>query len=320
MEDDLNSLSNHNFIDNKYISFQRKFLSLTKSATTHEQEDINSFDNHDNFLNVGTNNLSSIGSQNISGLSSKLSLGKVASVLSSSSEKLSKHNIGDPDPKDILSIFMFCKTHYLSDDIGDGLLTIIKQLFRNHPPRENFFLHRNMRSINRALNRALDSLYTSMDIHTTYPFKLRGGNNNYKREKVNRILNRNGNNEQFIIGSGISLDLMEIVSEFLVNHDFQDLDFHPVTDMRDGIRHYSRFATGQGYEKIYQEVQESCGTDVYPFCFQLAMDGTPVASGGIGNKSITPLYLRCLQVTSKSALNKETNTSLVGFTPSLTVR
>jgi hypothetical protein len=151
-----------------------------------------------------------------------------------------------------------------SDDIGDGLLTIIKQLFRNHPPRENFFLHRNMRSINRALNRALDSLYTSMDIHTTYPFKLRGGNNNYKREKVNRILNRNGNNEQFIIGSGISLDLMEIVSEFLVNHDFQDLDFHPVTDMRDGIRHYSRFATGQGYEKIYQEVQESCGTDVYP--------------------------------------------------------
>ena len=101
-----------------------------------------------------------------------------------------------------------------------------------------------MRSINRALNRALDSLYTSMDIHTTYSFKLRGGNNNSKREKVNRILNRNGNNEQFIIGSGISLDLMEIVSEFLVNHDFQDLDFYPVTDMRDGIRHYSRFATG----------------------------------------------------------------------------
>ena len=109
IEDDLNSLSNHNFIDNKYISFQRKFLSLTKSATTHEQEDINSFDNHDNFLNVGTNNLSSIGSQKISGLSSKLSLGKVASVLPSSSEKLSKHNIGDPINNNLKNIFLLMK-------------------------------------------------------------------------------------------------------------------------------------------------------------------------------------------------------------------
>ena len=109
MEDDLNSLSNHNFIDNEYISFQRKFLSLTKSATTHEQEDINSFDNHDNFLNVGTNNLSSIGSQKISWLSSKLSLGKVASVLSSSSEKLSKHNIGDPINNNLKNIFLLMK-------------------------------------------------------------------------------------------------------------------------------------------------------------------------------------------------------------------
>ena len=49
------------------------------------------------------------------------------------------------------------------------------------------------------------------------------------------------------------------------------------------------------------------------------MDGTPVASGGIGNKSVTPVYARCLQVTTKTALNKESNTNLVGFTPSLTV-
>ena len=121
---------------------------------------------------------------------------------------------------------MFCKAHYLSTYIGDGLLTIIKQLLRNHPPRE-FFLHQNMRSINRALNRALDSLYASMDIHTKYPFKLRGGNNNTKREKRNRILNRNCNNEKFIIASGIGLDLMGIVSEVLIGHDFRKGDFHP---------------------------------------------------------------------------------------------
>ncbi len=55
---------------------------------------------------MGTNNLSSIGSQKISGLSSKLSLGKVASVLSSSSEKLSKHNIGDPINNNLKNILL----------------------------------------------------------------------------------------------------------------------------------------------------------------------------------------------------------------------
>jgi hypothetical protein len=66
-----------------------------------------------------------------------------------------------------------------------------------------------------------------MDIHTKYPFKLRGGNNNTKREKRNRILNRNRNNEKFIIASGIGLDLMGIVSEVLIGHDFRKGDFHP---------------------------------------------------------------------------------------------
>jgi len=76
MDEDLN-LSNDNFIDNEYISFQqKKFLSLTKCFTHEQQEDRNSFDNHDSVQNVSTNNFSSIGSQNICGISSKLSLEK----------------------------------------------------------------------------------------------------------------------------------------------------------------------------------------------------------------------------------------------------
>ena len=70
-----------------------------------------------------------------------------------------------------------------------------------------------------------------MDIHTKYPFKLRGGNNNTKREKRNRILNRNCNNEKFIIASGIGLDLMGIVSEVLVGHDFRKIRFLNVLEI-----------------------------------------------------------------------------------------
>jgi hypothetical protein len=67
--------------------------------------------------------------------------------------------------------------------------------------------------------------------------------------------------------------------------------------MRDRVRYYSRLAIAKGFQNNYIEIQEACGQDAYPFFFQLAMDRVPVASGGIlGNQSITPLYLSCLQV------------------------
>ena len=90
--------------------------------------------------------------------------------------------------------------------------------------------------------------------------------------------------------------------------------------MNDGIRSYSTFASAKLFHKTFDEVQEICGTDVYPFCFQLALDGTPIASGGLGNKSITPVTIRILQVKYKASLNDEDNCSLlVGFSPSFTV-
>jgi hypothetical protein len=69
----------------------------------------------------------------------------------------------------------------------------------------------------------------------------------------------------------------------------------------------------------YEEIQQTCGTLVCPFCFPLVLDGTPIASGGVGNKSITPVNIRFLQVKNKAVLNDEDNRSLVGFSPSFTV-
>ena len=115
------------------------------------------------------------------------------------------------------------------------------------------------------------------------------------------------------------MDLMEVLSEILVSHDFDYFDFLPILDVNDGIRSYSTFASAKLFHKTFDEVQEICGTDVYPFCFQLALDGTPIASGGVGNKSITPVNIRFLQVKNKAALNDEDNCSLVGFSPSFTV-
>ena len=174
-----------------------------------------------------------------------------------------------------------------------------------------------MKSINRALNRSM-SLYTANEIHTTLHYKLRG-NTLSERVTVDKIFNKRDRNPQFIIASGIGMDLMEVLSEVLVSNDFDYFDFLPILDINNGNRSYSTFATAKLYHKTFDEVQVTCGDDVYPFCFQLALDGTPIASGGVGNKSITPVNVRFLQVKSKTALNDEDKCSLVGFSPSFTV-
>ena len=116
------------------------------------------------------------------------------------------------------------------------------------------------------------------------------------------------------------MDIIEVLSEFLVSHDFDYFNFLTNMDVKDGIRHYSTFTTGKLYHKMFEETQNLCGMDVIPLCFQLAQDGTPIQSGGVGNKSITPpVNMRILNVKTKDALNDENNCCLIGFAPSFTV-
>ena len=247
----LSSLSadNNNLVNNKYMDFQRKFISLTinPKQTTNQ-------------------------TNNNSGLSSHLNLGRVSSITSSTIGHNDSHggkpkiSTGFANPRDVLNIFIYIKTHWMSEGTGDALLELIKQLFRNHPPIGDFYLHRNMKSINKALNRSMESLYTANEIHTTLPYKLRGSSIT-ERVSINNILNKRDRNPQLIIASGIGMDLMEVLSEILVSHDFDYFDFLPILDVNDGIRSYSTFASAKLFHKTFDEVQEICGTDVYPFCF-----------------------------------------------------
>jgi hypothetical protein len=177
-----------------------------------------------------------------------------------------------------------------------------------------------MRSITRSVNRALDSLYFSHEIHATLPYKLRGSNAQ-QRALIERLLNKRNRNPELIIASGIALDPMELLAEFAVSHDYEEFDFDPVLEIVNGERCYSRFVTAKLFQKIHQETMELCGNQhIKPFCFQFAVDATPVASGGVGNSSVTPVNVRFVQVKTLSALQADSNSSLVGFTPSLTVR
>ena len=298
--------------ENKYISFQRNFLSIVEKSDDedNEAEPLNSSGNNSNRI----------------GLSSKLTLGHVESISNLYTTPghprigtLESPSIrGHPDPRDVLDIFIFCKSHYLTAKDGNDLIVLIIQLFRRHPTLKTLFLHRNMRSINQSINSAIDSLYTSNEIHATLPFKLRGSTTT-QRGLIDRLINKRNRNPELIIASGIGLDPMELLAEFAVSHDFDFFDFDPILDIKNGVRQYSNFASAKLYQKIHKEVADTCGIDVKPFCFQFAVDATPVASGGVGNKSVTPVNMRCLQVKTKTSLQAESNTSLIGFTPTLTV-
>ena len=125
------------------------------------------------------------------------------------------------------------------------------------------------------------------------------------------------NNNNTCISSNLNLGRVASITSSTISQN----DVHGGTPIiKNGVRSYSTFATTKLYHQTFEEVQQTpCGDDVYPFCFQLAVDGTPIASGGVGNKSITPVNARFLQVKSKAALNDEDNCSLVGFSPSFTV-
>ena len=183
--------------ENKYIHFQRKILKLravTRSTTIGEvinsplnsgllnnlklghTEPIIPWDQHESSR---MKSLGLDGESIISSIKPNSSLYYTLTSRTSNSSSLQgfhqrRVERGSPNPIDVLDIFMYCQKHILSVNDGNGLLFIIHQLFARHPPMENFFLHKNMKSINSSLTRAVDGLYTSYDIHIPIHSKLTG--------------------------------------------------------------------------------------------------------------------------------------------------
>jgi hypothetical protein len=231
-----------------------------------------------------------------------------------------KPSRGIPLTRDVLDIFIYCKKNWLTVDEGNNLLELIHELFSRHPPIENFFLHRNINSINGSLNRVVDSLYNCSDIHISLPKNLHGGNDQSKILKINRLLNPQNNlNPHLIIASGIGLDIMETLAETLISHDYDQFQLIPILDIKNGERCISTFFTANYFKLIFDRVQSLHGSEVYPFCMQWALDSTPISGGGCGTKNVTPLNVRFLQFKDRKLFRSLSNCNLVGFLPCYTV-
>ncbi len=137
-----------------------------------------------------------------------------------------------------------------------------------------------------------------------------------------------GTNEDgslIIAGYGTVIDPLFLIAESLTNVD-ADL-FHlipevqyeinnPITeDNKHLYRSYSGNASSHNFESIFKIVQERINsTTVYPLCISINLDG--VVLNKLGNKSLTPCYVRCANLNS-TIINKPEHIHCVGYAPKL---
>jgi hypothetical protein len=228
---------------------------------------------------------------------------------------------GIPLSTDLLEIFSFVKLHYLSDKSGDNLLLLIKEFVDRHPTIENVFIYKKMKSINSAVSRALSSLYDSFEININFPEQLLGKDNNEKL-KVKRALDQRNNNTsgQYIIAKGYGLNIIQLVSEYLITTDLKDIHTKPQIEYdSEGNRIIGSFASADFYSHVFEETQQVYGEDVIPICLGLSYDATDIGGGGgSAIKSATPFNIRVLNV-SDNVFPLQASTILGGFAPNLTV-
>ena len=84
--------------------------------------------------------------------------------------------------------------------------------------------------------------------------------------------------------SGAVLDILQLLAEFLLTIDYDDLILKPAIMMNEitGERQISTYATGKQFEKICSVIAQEYGDDVYPIILQFNGDGMPV--DGLGNQ------------------------------------
>ena len=228
---------------------------------------------------------------------------------------------GIPDVQDVIEIFTFGKLEILSHSAGDKLITLLKNIIRRHSQSiSKYLIYDRIENLNGAVTKAISSIYHGVDINITFPTRL-CGTTIQETENIKRILDfRNCNPSDFIIAKGNGLNVVQLIAEYLLTIQKHQLDTKPVTLLDDqGEIAYSRFASGDLFSHIYDEVTTQYGLDVIPICIQLSFDATDISGGGGSNpRSSTPFHIRILNV-SEELFGLQSSTILAGFAPVFTV-
>jgi len=263
---------------------------------------------------TGGTPISSLTANTKTGISSMIKLGRVRDI--------NGLFFGIPNVNDVLEIFTFAKLQMLSESAGDQLLHLLKDIIRRHSESiDRYFIYDRIENLNGAVTKAISQIYQGMDINITLPTRL-CGTDQQEMDNIKRILDfRNTNPSDFIIAKGNGLNMVQLIAEFLLTIDKSQLDMEPITllDNNNQIA-YSRFATGDLFLHICEEVKLKYGHDVIPICVQLSFDATDITGGGGSTpRSSTPFHFRILNI-AEEIFGLQSSTILAGFAPTFTVK
>ena len=98
--------------------------------------------------------------------------------------------------------------------------------------------------------------------------------------------------------SGAVLDIMQILSEFLININYEDIDLVPrIMVSEAGVKSISTFPTCEAFQLLCEKVSEQWGPDTFPLVLQFNMDGMPTDS--LGKRSLKPYKIRIKNVSDR---------------------
>lgn len=113
--------------------------------------------------------------------------------------------------------------------------------------------------------------------------------------------------------SGAVLDIVQIISEFLLNIEYDDLLMVPKTLMiEEVVQSISTYPTSRQFHRICAAVKSEWGDDTFPIVVQFNMDGMPADS--LGKRSLKPYKIRVKNVSDR--LQSSTcNMFTIGYGP-----
>jgi hypothetical protein len=139
-------------------------------------------------------------------------------------------------------------------------------------------------------------------------------NEDYTMRTIDVMLNEDLFGSRGIIGStGYCLNVVEVLSEMLLNVDVRQFHFSPlVQENKSGEQIISIPASSKVFDLAYTNVQESFGKDVFPLCYVIS--GDDLILNKTGSRKAKPWYVQIANM-GKQHYNSDDSIQCIGFSP-----
>jgi hypothetical protein len=204
----------------------------------------------------------------------------------------STNSVGQACWQDYVELYDLCMRTGISETDCDQVIEKFSKM--NARRGVGLFMPKTFKAIKTAIEKTIDE--------------------DYSIRSVDVLLNSDFFGKEGVIGAtGYALSIMETLSEMLLGIDVKDFHFTPLRETNSsGEKVISVPASGAAFEHIFETVQESFGTDVFPLCYVIS--GDDLILNKTGSRKAKPWYVQIANM-GKDNYNKDASVQCIGFSP-----